>query len=90
VIGYDTRDRLGKKQEFKENAWFVGYAPRRNPEIAVVVLVQGGGHGATVAPVAADIVKAYYDKKQQREQQNQTAQERPGGTGALVATLEGR
>jgi penicillin-binding protein 2 len=92
VIGYDTRDRLGKPGEFKENAWFVGYAPRRNPEIAVAVVIQGGGHGGTVAPVAADIVKAYYQKKQQREQQNQTAHNSPPGPqpAAMVATLEPR
>ncbi len=94
VIGYDTRDRLGKQQEFKENAWFVGYAPRRNPEIAVAVLVQGGGHGGSIAPIAADIVKAYYAKKLEHQQQNQTAQSgTTPGTAAphsLVATLEGR
>jgi penicillin-binding protein 2 len=64
VIGYDTRSRLGKEKEFKDNAWFVGYAPRRDPEIVVCVLVQGGGHGAEAsAPIVRDIVKAYYDKK---------------------------
>jgi penicillin-binding protein 2 len=92
VIGYDTRDRLGKAAEFKENAWFVGYAPRRNPEIAVAVVIQGGGHGGTVAPEAADIVKAYYQKKQQREQRNQTARNFPSGPqpAPMVATLEPR
>jgi penicillin-binding protein 2 len=90
VIGYDTRDRLGKAGEFKENAWFVGYAPRRNPEIAVAVVIQGGGHGGTVAPVAADIVKAYYQKKQQHQRQDQTVDNSlPGAApAAMVATLE--
>ena len=64
VIGYDTRSRLGKEKEFKDNAWFVGYAPKRNPEIVVAVLVQGGGHGGEAsAPIARDVVKAYYNKK---------------------------
>jgi penicillin-binding protein 2 len=64
IINYDLRSRLGKTKEFKDNAWFVGYAPKRNPEIVVAVLVQGGGHGGvTSAPIARDIVKAYYDKK---------------------------
>jgi penicillin-binding protein 2 len=64
IIGYDLRDRLGKQKQFKDNAWFVGYAPKRNPEIVVAVLVQAGGHGAeAAAPVARDIIKAYYDKK---------------------------
>ena len=90
VIGYDTREPPGEAEEFKDNGWFVGYAPRRNPEIAVAALVQGGGHGASVGAPVRDIVKAYYDKKQQREQQSQTAREKTGGSGALVATLEGR
>jgi len=65
VIGYGTRSRLGKQKKFEDNAWFVGYAPRRNPEICVAVLVQESGqHGGEAAgPVVRDIVKAYYDKK---------------------------
>jgi penicillin-binding protein 2 len=70
VIGYDVRNRMGKQREFKDNAWFVGYAPRRNPEIVVAVLVQGGEHGGAVAgPIARDVVKTYYDKKNARMQQ---------------------
>jgi penicillin-binding protein 2 len=91
VIGYDTRDRLGKgKKRFLDNAWFVGYAPRRNPEIAVAVLVQGGQHGASVAPIARDIVKAYYDKKLRRQQEQTTAaQAAPRSeSGDLVANAE--
>ncbi len=88
VIGYNTRDRLGKQQQFKDNAWFVGYAPRRNPEIVVAVLVQGGGHGAEAAgPIARDIVKAYYDKKASRGQEQTTALSvKPDGTPKPVAT----
>ncbi|HEY4742699.1 MAG: penicillin-binding protein 2 [Candidatus Acidiferrales bacterium] len=77
VIGYDTRSRLGKEKEFKDNAWFVGYAPRRNPEVVVAVLVQSGGHGAeAAAPIARDIVKAYYDKKTGTFQQQVTTENR--------------
>jgi penicillin-binding protein 2 len=73
IINYDTRSRLGKEKEFKDNAWFVGYAPRRDPEIVVAVLVQGGGHGGvTSAPIARDIVKAFYEKKAARTQQQAT------------------
>src|SRR5271168_5123857 len=65
VIGYGTRARMGKQKKFEDNAWFVGYAPKRNPEIAVAVLVQESGqHGGTASgPVVRDIIKAYYDKK---------------------------
>ncbi len=68
VIGYGTRDRLGKQKKFEDNAWFVGYAPKRNPEIVVAVLVQESGqHGGTASgPVVRDIIKTYYDKKNKK------------------------
>ncbi|HEY6467128.1 MAG TPA: penicillin-binding protein 2 [Candidatus Acidoferrales bacterium] len=53
--------RLGK--HVKENGWFIGIAPRRNPDIVVAALVQGAGWGSAVAPMVRDVVKAYYDKK---------------------------
>jgi penicillin-binding protein 2 len=70
IINYDLRSRLGKTKQFKDNSWFVGYAPRRNPEIVVAVLVQFGGHGSeAAAPVVRDVMKAYYDKKAKKEGQ---------------------
>ena len=71
VIGYDTLARIHKEKKFEDNAWFVGYAPRRNPEIVVSVLVQESGkHGGEVAgPVVRDIIKAYYDKKNKKQGQ---------------------
>jgi penicillin-binding protein 2 len=75
VIGYDTRARFGKQKRFEDNAWFVGYAPKRNPEIVVAVLVQESGqHGGEASgPVARDIIKAYYDKKNKRTEGHITA-----------------
>ena len=76
VIGYNTRDRVGKQKKFEDNAWFVGYAPRRNPEIVVSVLVQESGkHGGEAAgPVVRDIIKAYYDKKNKKTQGEYTTE----------------
>ncbi|RPI18514.1 MAG: penicillin-binding protein 2 [Acidobacteriales bacterium] len=55
---------LKGEASLKDNAWFVGFAPREFPEIVVVALVEGGLHGSTAAaPVARDIVKTYFDKK---------------------------
>lgn len=42
------------------NAWFVGFAPYDNPEIAVVVLVENGGHGYYTSEVARDIIGEYF------------------------------
>jgi penicillin-binding protein 2 len=50
-------------QDFKDNGWFVGFAPRENPEIVVVALLEGGEHGNLSAPIVRDVIKSYYDKK---------------------------
>ncbi len=49
--------------EFKDNGWFVGFAPRDNPEIVVVGLIESGLHGTSVAPIVRDVIKAYFDKR---------------------------
>ena len=92
VIGYNTRNRLAKQKKFEDNAWFVGYAPKRNPEIVVAVLVQESGqHGGEAAgPVARDIVKAYYDKKNRKTLGTVTATEHsttPSSGAAVVAPV---
>lgn len=47
--------------EGKTHAWFLGYGPYDNPQIVVVVLVQGGGEGSSAAvPVAKDIFNWYF------------------------------
>ena len=66
----------------------MGFAPRRNPEIVVAVLVQGGGFGAeSAAPIARDIVKAYYDKKQGNAPQQLATQAPPPGSVRGAAAL---
>jgi penicillin-binding protein 2 len=50
-------------EDLKDNAWFVGFAPRQNPEIVVVALFEAGEHGNFAAPIVRDVMKAYFDKK---------------------------
>jgi penicillin-binding protein 2 len=47
----------------KENGWFVGFAPRENPEIVVVALFEASTHGYSAAPIVRDVIKSYFDKK---------------------------
>jgi penicillin-binding protein 2 len=87
VESFDLQNKLGKK--LKENGWFVGFAPRRNPEIVVAALVQAGGWGSTsAAPIVRDVVKAYYDKKYPALQQQQpsTAVNMPAAAGVHPAS----
>jgi penicillin-binding protein 2 len=45
------------------HAWFAGFAPFDDPEVAVVVLVEHGGSGGKIAgPVAKQILEAYFTK----------------------------
>jgi penicillin-binding protein 2 len=79
VIGYNKMALVHKGSQYADNAWFVGYAPKRNPEICIAVLVQESGqHGGEAAgPVVRDIVKAYYDKKNKKTQGQVTADTAP-------------
>lgn len=48
--------------DYRNNAWFVGYSPSVNPEIVVAVLVMHGGHSTVATPIAAAVIKAFYDQ----------------------------
>ena len=56
-------ERLGHAHSMKDNAWFVGVTPRRNPSLVVAVLFEGGEHGQFAGRIAAQVVKAYVDKQ---------------------------
>ena len=47
----------------RSHAWITTYAPFKDPQFVVTVLVEHGGHGgSTSAPIAADIYKWLYEK----------------------------
>jgi penicillin-binding protein 2 len=52
------------RDQLKDNAWFVGFAPRDNPEIVVATLFEGGEFSILAAPISRDVIKAYFDKKE--------------------------
>jgi len=50
------------------HGWFASYAPAHDPEIVIVVFMEGGGHGGSVAaPVARKIYEAYFAKMKANE-----------------------
>ena len=52
----------------RANAWFVGMAPRRNPDIVVAVLAEHGGWGAeAAAPLAAQVISAFVNKQRKKD-----------------------
>jgi penicillin-binding protein 2 len=55
-------DKLPKDK--RDHAWFVGFAPKDNPQIAWAVFVQNGGHGGTVgAPIARAVLERFFAKQ---------------------------
>ena len=66
------------KSKFKDNGWFVGVTPRRNPELVVAVLLEEGEHGFFAARAASQVIKAYVEK--QRTRQTLVAQANGGGS----------
>ncbi|HZJ41519.1 MAG TPA: penicillin-binding protein 2 [Patescibacteria group bacterium] len=48
------------------HAWFIGFAPYDNPELAFAILLEEGGEGSTTAaPIAYDILKWYFQERNQ-------------------------
>lgn len=78
MMSYAAASRMGMGKG-KNDGWFVGFAPRRNPEIIVAAVVQDTAeHGGQAAgPVVRDIVKAYYEKKNKKMQGQETTQTQP-------------
>ena len=66
VVGRKNDPDLSEKDlpdHFKDHAWFVAYAPSVDPQIAVAVLVEHGGHGSSAAaPIAREIIRTYLEK----------------------------
>ncbi len=54
---------VSKDVSTRSNAWFVGVAPRRNPDIVVAVLWEHGGWGSGSSVLAAQVIQAFVDKQ---------------------------
>ena len=64
-IPQDIKERIKEEDMeyfLRSHAWFTGYAPYRNPQYVVTVLIEHGGYGGSVAaPVAAKIYRRMYE-----------------------------
>ncbi len=49
--------------ENRHHGWFVGYAPRENPQIAVVALAEHACHGTAGAPLVREVIESYLTKQ---------------------------
>jgi penicillin-binding protein 2 len=81
-------DKISSNMATRPNAWFVGLAPRRNPDIIVVVFWQHGGWGTDVAHIAAQVIDAYVTK--QRRLDHNLLADQPGSAGKKGANETSR
>ena len=59
----DDEKQLDRWNPNATHAWFAGWAPAEDPEIVIIVLVEHGGAGGTVAwPIAKQIIEGYFTK----------------------------
>ena len=66
VMSHTALAKTSKGHNTEPNAWFVGVAPRRNPDIVVAVLWEHGNWGNNSAKLAAQVISAYVNKQRAR------------------------
>ncbi len=84
VVSLATRAKHAHDEALAQNGWFVGFTPRRNPDIIVCTLFEGGEHGKLAARIATQVIKAFVDK--QRRQPTSVAR-RVGHSAVEVGAL---
>ena len=59
--GWCRFEDIAQRRILPTHAWYVGYAPLDNPQIAVAVFIFNGGEGSQwAAPVACHVMAAYF------------------------------
>ena len=64
VVALKKEDCPDREEEtptrFRDHALFVAVAPAENPQIALSIIIEHGGHGGSAAaPIAGEMIKAY-------------------------------
>jgi penicillin-binding protein 2 len=101
--GYDVAGKTGTAQvisneaaralkgrtglDLRDNGWFVFFAPRDHAEIAGVVFVEHGEHGANAALIAHHILETYFAKREHRPLPEFTAPGTPAAPATPVTTV---
>ena len=66
VMSHSALAKTAKGHNTLPNAWFVGIAPRRNPDIVVAVLWEHGNWGNNSAKLASQVITAFVNKQRER------------------------
>ena len=69
IPGLDICGKTGTAQAGKgktDHSWFICFAPKDNPKIAMAIIVENAGFGAAVAaPIARELLKEFFGIKEQ-------------------------
>jgi penicillin-binding protein 2 len=74
-------------RDLKDNGWFEAFAPCHAPEIVVVAFLEHGEHGWLAAPIAKDVLTAYFDKKKRLAEEAAAQQNKLGVKMASLVNL---
>jgi penicillin-binding protein 2 len=66
VMSHEALSQTNKGHNTVPNAWFVGMAPRRNPDIVVAVLWEHGNWGNNSAKLGAQVIDAFVTEQRKR------------------------
>ena len=59
----ELKDGEGMPVHFKDHAWFIAIAPAEQPQLALAILIENGGHGGSAAaPIAGEMFKLFFGK----------------------------
>lgn len=67
VMSHDALAKTNKGRKTMPNSWFIGIAPRRNPDIVVGVLWENGDWGSNSARLAAQVIDAFVEKQRKQD-----------------------
>jgi len=69
--GGESDDESNSKtpEQFRDHAWFIAFAPKDKPQIAIGCIVEHGGHGGSAAaPVVHDVLQKFFQLHPPSEQ----------------------
>src|SRR5262249_10513287 len=49
-------------EKYRDHAWFIAFAPKEHPQIAIACIVEHGGHGGSAAaPAVHDVMQRFFE-----------------------------
>ncbi len=91
VAGKTGTAQWGPKNRERTAAWFAGFAPAENAEVAFAAVYESrvnenAGGGSHAAPMIAEVLKEYFDDKAEREEAAKDAMEAARAAAEASAT----